>query len=80
MANLYNHPFALTLKQSALQPAHTLVISGNAARLSSVTESACRWALTARQWRVLRRYRKRQGMMAGIISLGSQVAGCHGRA
>jgi hypothetical protein len=36
MANLYNHPFAPTLKQSALQPAHTLVISGNAARLSSV--------------------------------------------
>jgi hypothetical protein len=35
MANLHNHPFALTLKHSALQPAHTLVISGNAARLSS---------------------------------------------
>jgi hypothetical protein len=38
MANLHNHPFALTLKQSALQPAHTLVISGNAARLSSRIE------------------------------------------
>jgi hypothetical protein len=36
MANLRNHPLALTLKQSALQPTHTLVISGNAARLSSI--------------------------------------------